>query len=392
MKLSSLRPRRDRGPAGVSGPAMLDRRTRTLVKRLRPGDIAVVDHVDIDRASAVALADAGVAAVLNLAPSISGRYPNLGPQILLDADLVLLDEVDAEIFTAISDGDVVRIDGDTVYVENEAVATGVRQDRDSVAASLEASRDGMASQLEAFGANAVEHLRRDQRLLLDGDGIPAPKTAMEGRQVMVVLRAFDYVHDLRRLKTFIKENSPVLVGVDAGADALLAAGHRPHLVVTSGEDISDRALRCGAEVVAHTSAGRPRAIDRLERLGIAHEPFVTSGTSEDAALLLAHAGGAQLIVTVGSHASFVEFLDKGRSGMASSFLTRAAVGSRLVDAKAVAELYQHRYRGWLVLFLLLVAVTAVLAAIATTPVGQDWSTDARRWVEDAWVRAREQVS
>src|SRR5680860_251167 len=200
MKLSSRRRPRARTPAGVSGPAMLDRRTRTIVKRLRPGDIAVIDHVDIDRASAVALVEAGVAAVINLAPSISGRYPNLGPQILLDANIVLLDGVAAEIFTVISDGDVVRIDGDTVYVEDEAVVSGVRQSDESVAAALKDSRDGIASQLEAFSANAVEHLRRDQELLLDGEGVPATETTLDGRQVVVVLRAFDYERDLQRLK------------------------------------------------------------------------------------------------------------------------------------------------------------------------------------------------
>ncbi|MBA3990192.1 MAG: hypothetical protein H0X54_04035 [Propionibacteriales bacterium] len=392
MKLSSLRRPRARNHTGVSGPAMLDRRTRSIVKRLRPGDIAVIDHVDIDRAAAVALVESRVCAVVNLAPSISGRYPNLGPQILLDADIVLLDDVDAEIFTLISDGDVVRVDGDTVYVDDEAAVSGVRQDHDSVAAALAGSRDGIASQLEAFSANTVEHLRRDQRLLLDGVGVPATETKLDGRQVVVVLRAFDHERDLHRLKTYIKENSPVLVGVDAGADALIAAGHRPHLVVTSGEDISDKALRCGAEVVAHTTPSKSGAIDRLERLGVTHEAFATNGTSEDAALLLAHVGGAELIVTVGSHSSLVEFLDKGRSGMASSFLTRSTVGSKLVDAKAVAPLYQHRYRGWLVLFLMLMAAAAVLTAIATTPVGQDWYDDVSTWAGGAWDWAREQAA
>ncbi len=207
-----------------------------------------------------------------------------------------------------------------------------------------------------------------------------------------MLRAFDHERDLRGLRRYIKENHPVLIGVDAGADSLIAAGHRPDLVVTTGEDISDQALRCGAEVVAHTTASNRSALGRLDRLGLTHETFATSGTSEDAAILLAHAGGAELIVMVGSHASFVEFLDKGRSGMASSFLTRATVGSKLVDAKAVTHLYSHRYRAWLVVLLLLVAIAAVLAAVATTPVGQDWLDEALSWARDSWSWGREQVT
>lgn len=393
MKLPSLRRPRSSERAGVTGPARLDRRTRLLIKRLRPGDIAVIDHVDIDRAAAVGLVDAQVAAVVNLAPSISGRYPNLGPDVLVEAGIPLIDNVGAEVFSAINDGDRIRVDGDTVYAGDVAVATGTRQDRESVALAMEQSRDGMASQLEAFSANAVEHLRRDQRLLLDGAGLPGTRTSFEGRQVVVVLRAFDYASDLRGLKTFIKENAPVLVGVDAGADVLLAAGYRLDLVVTSGDDISERALRCGAEVIAHTtSTSRSTGLERLDQLAVPHDTLVASGTSEDAAILLAHGNNAALIVVVGSHATLVEFLDKGRSGMASSFLTRAAVGSSLVDAKAVAHLYHHRFRGWLVFVLLIVAIAAVLAAIATTPVGQDWLDQVTRWVRAGYDRLRELTS
>ena len=382
MKLS-LRKARSSSLPGVSGPARLDRRTRNIVKRLRPGDVAVIDHVDMDRHAALALVDAGVVAVVNIAPSISGRYPNLGPQLLVDAGVVLVDDVGPELFSAVSDGDVVTIDGDTIYVGSQVVGSGVRQDAASVAGAMEASKDGMASQLEAFSANAIEHLRRERGLLLDGEGVPAISTPVERRQVLVVLREFDYVSDLRSLKTFIRENSPVLIGVDGGADALIEAGYRPDVVVTDADEISDKALRCGAEVVAHAGAdGRVRGGDRLERLGIRHTTFQTGGTSEDAAILLAHAYQASLIVMAGSYSSLVEFLDKGRSAMASSFLTRATVGSSLVDAKAVARLYEHRVRSWVVLLVLLVGILAVAAAIATTPVGQDWWDHLRSWYDD----------
>jgi len=390
MKLTSLRRPRT-STVGVTGPARLDRRTRLLAKRLRPGDIALIDHVDIDRSAAIALVEAQVAAVVNIAPSISGRYPNLGPDVLVNAGIPLLDDVGAGVFSAVNDGDLIRVDGDTVYVGDEPAAVGVRQDKASVAASMAASRVGMASQLEAFSANAVEHLRREQRLLLDGEGLPTTKTSFEGRQVVVVLRTFDYKSDLRGLKTFIRENHPVLVGVDAGADALHEAGYRPDLVVTSGDDISETALRRRSEVIGHTTNdGRSAGLERLERLAVTHQKLVASGTAEDAAILLAHANKADLIVMVGSHATLVEFLDKGRSGMASSFLTRSTVGSQLVDAKAVAKLYHHRIRGWLVFSLVLLGVAAVVAAVGTTPVGQEWWSQLKSWFDEAvtWIRSR----
>jgi uncharacterized membrane-anchored protein len=251
----------------------------------------------------------------------------------------------------------------------------------------------MASQLEAFSANAIEHLRREQGLLLDGEGVPPVATAFDGKQVLVVSRAYDYRSDLAGLKTYIRENSPVLIGVDAGADALLEAGYRPTLIVTDLDNISDAALRSGAEIVTHASSdGRVRGIDRVERLGLTHATFVTAGTTEDAAILLAHTHQAELVVMAGSHASLVEFLDRGRSGMASSFLTRAAVGATVVDAKAVVRLYRNRVRGWLVLVLVLLGLAAVMAAIATTPVGQDWWGDIQGWYDDAYAWIKGKVS
>ena len=392
MRLS-LRRSRSRELSGISGTARVDRRTRTLVKRAQPGDIAIIDHVDIDRGAASALVEARVAAVINLAPSISGRYPNLGPEVLIEAGVALIDGVQAKVFSAVNEGDEIRVEGDTIYRGDVAIGSGRRHDAESVAAALEASRDGMASQLEAFSANAIEHLRREQDMLLDGEGVPPLDTAVEGRQVLIVVRGFDYRSDLRALKTYIKENSPVLIGVDGGADALIEAGYRPDLVVTDGDEISDLALRCGAEVVAVATAdGRVRGSDRVDRLGVSYATIATGGTVEDAAMLVAHAHHAELIVVAGSHSTLVEFLDQGRSGMATSFLTRATVGSRLVHAKAVAPLYHNRIRGWMVLLLLVLALAAVAAAIGTTPVGQDWWEDIKRWSVDVVGWGRERMS
>lgn len=391
MRLASLRRTRSEALPGITGTARLDRRTRAAAKRARPGDIVIIDHVDIDRGAAVALAEAGVAAVVNLAPSISGRYPNLGPEALLAAGVALIDNADSDAFSAVNEGDEVRVDGDNLYKGDLLISSGVRQTPESVAAALEASRDGMATQLEAFSANAVEHLRREQQLLLEGEGVPATRTAFQGRPVLVVVNAFECRRDLASLKAYIRENEPVLVGVDSGADALIDAGHRPDLILGDLDEVSERALRCGAELVAKaTPDGRALGLDRAERLGLTHESIPTGGTAEDAAILLAHTRGASLIVVAGSHSSLPEFLDKGRSGMASAFLTRAAVGAKVVDAKAVAELYRNRVSGWLVFLLVLVAVAAVALSIAATPVGQTWASDLREWFDDAvaWIQGQ----
>jgi len=393
MKLSVLRRARVSGLPGITGVARVDRRTHGLARRARPGDIAIIDHLDIDRGAAEALVASGVAVVVNLAPSISGRYPNQGPGVLVDAGIVLIDQVDSDAFTQVGDGDLVRVDGDGLYVGERLVASGVLQTRESIEESLEASKGGMADQLEAFSVNAVEHLRREQALLLDGEGVPDVETSFEGRPVLVVSKAFDYRAEIAGLRTYIRENSPILVGVDAGADALLEAGYRPTLVVTGLTDISDSALRCGAEIVAHAGTdGRVSGVDRIERLGVTHVTFATAGTAEDAAILLAHVHHAALIVVAGSHTSLVEFLDRGRSGMASSFLTRAAVGPSVVDAKAVARLYRNRVSGWLVLALVVLGLAAVVAALATTPIGQEWWDDLRAWADGAYVWVKERIS
>lgn len=391
MKLSTLRRSRAKALPGVTAVARVDRRTRGLAKRLTPGEIAIVDHIDMDRGSAVALVEAGVVAVVNAAPSISGRYPNLGPRHLVDAGVLLLDDVGSQVLSAVHDGVIVRIDGETLYLGDQIVATGARQDRRTVAAAMDAAKNGIASQLEALSANAVEQLRQERDLLLDGVGVPRLTTPLKGRQALVVVKEFDYRRDLHSLKAYIRENSPVLIGVDTGADALIEAGYRPDVIVCDGDDISEAALRCGAEVVLKAGRdGRVQQGERIERLGLRSTTFQTSSPGEDAAMLLAHVNGASLIVTAGMPAGLEEFIDKGRSSMASSFLTRATLGSQVADAKAVSQLYSNRIRGWLVFLLVLIALAAVVAAVATTPVGQDWWDQLSGWLDDGygWVKGQ----
>ncbi|UYM05194.1 putative cytokinetic ring protein SteA [Solicola gregarius] len=372
MKLSLRRNRTDALP-GVTGPVRLDRRTKNLTKRLRPGDIAVIDHADLDKVSAEALIDAKVSAVVNVAQSCTGSYPNLGPGIIADAGVPLVDNVGDEVFTALSEGDTARVDEGIVYRDSEPVGKGIVLDRARVDELMESAKEGLSTQLEAFTANTMEFLKRERELLLDGVGVPEVRTSFARRHALVVVRGYDYRQDLAILKSYIREYHPVLVGVDGGADALVEAGYTPDMIVGDMDSVSDETLKCGAELVVHAYRdGRAPGFARLEKLGLEGTPFPATGTSEDVAMLLADAKSAELIVAVGTHATLVEFLDKGRSGMASTFLTRLRLGPKLIDAKGVSRLHHTRIRMWQLLLLLAAGLLAIAVSIAATPAGQEW--------------------
>ena len=383
MRLAVLRRGRtaDRLP-GTVGVARLDRRTKNLTKRIRPGEIAVIDHVDIDRVSADALVTCKVAAVVNAAPSTSGRYPNLGPEILLAAGIPLLDGVGDTVFGALKEGDSVRLDGDTLYDDRERVlAVGTPQDAETIGAAMAEARAGLATQLEAFAANTMEYLLKERDLLLDGVGVPEIRTRIEGRHCLIVVRGYDYREDLRALRPYIREYRPILIGVDGGADALCENGYQPDLIVGDMDSVSDETLRCGAEVVVHAYAdGHAPGLQRVQDLGVHAVVFPAAGTSEDVARLLADEAGAQLIVAVGTHATLVEFLDKGRQGMASTFLTRLRVGGKLVDAKGVSRLYRQRISTWSLVWLVLATLVAMAAAVYVSAAGQAYGD----LLTDAW--------
>jgi uncharacterized membrane-anchored protein len=375
MRIATLRRPRQPELPGIVGVARVDSRTKNLTKRLHPGDVAVIDHVDLDRIAAETLVERGVAAVVNAANSISGRYPNLGPEILIANGIPLLDAVGPGVLSDIHEGDLIRIDAETVYRGEEPIAKGARQTDESVQAAMAEARAGLAVQLEAFAANTMEFLRRERDLLLDGIGVPDITTDLDGKQVLVVVRGYDYRADLVVLRPYIREYRPVLIGVDGGADALLEAGHVPAMIVGDMDSVSDAALSCGAEIVVHAYRdGRAPGLERVERLGLPSVLFPAAGTSEDVALLLADDKGASLIVAVGTHATLVEFLDKGRAGMASTFLTRLRVGGKLVDAKGVSRLYRSRISTSSLFLLVLAAVLTLGVVVALSPVGQVYLT------------------
>jgi uncharacterized membrane-anchored protein len=372
IRMRPLLRRRTSQPHGfeVGGPARVDARTKNLTKRLQHGDVAVIDHLDIDTVAAEALVARRPAAVVNASASTSGRYPNLGPDILLRAGVPLVDGVGRDIMVAVQDGDPVRVDGAHVYVGDDLVATGVRQTEETVAAAMAEARAGLAVQLEAFAANTMEYLRRERELLLDGVGVPDIVTELEGRHVLVVVRGYHYKDDLQTLRHYVREYRPVIIGVDGGADAVLEVGLTPSLIVGDMDSVSDKALSCGAEIVVHAYRdGRAPGLVRVRQLGIEPVVFPATGTSEDVAMLLADDKGAELIVAVGTHATLVEFLDKGRSGMASTFLTRLRVGGKLVDAKGVSRLYRSRISNTQLSGLLAGGLLALVAALSATPSG-----------------------
>ncbi|WP_067440102.1 putative cytokinetic ring protein SteA [Nocardioides jensenii] len=396
MKMPTRQPR-EAAPPGIVGTARVDRRTRTLISRLEPGDIAVLDHLDMDRATAQRLVDAEVAAVVNASPFISGRYPNQGPKVLVDAGIALIDSVGPDTLGAVKDGRSLRVHEGSLFTGDESVATGRVLDADRLASELDQARSGMSSQLESFTHNSSEFLRREQELLLHGKGAPRLGTRMSGRPVVVVVPGPDHEAELKGLNRYLREQRPVLVGVDAGADALLAVGLKPDVVVMSapssadaeGTHISPKALRGAEDVVVLVDRGAGRTpMESLERLGVRPLRFETGATAEDAGLMLAALSDASLIVAVGAHASLDDFLDRQRGGLASTFLTRLRVGATLVDARAVPALYAGRVRTWHLWLVLLIGLVAVAAALAVTPVGQQWIDDLHPHLTDLYDRVK----
>jgi uncharacterized membrane-anchored protein len=369
MRLPTLRRRAP--TTEIGGVVRIDRRTKNLTKRLQPGEIAVINHSDLDRVSAEALVATQVSAVVNAVPSTSGRYPNLGPGILLDAGIPLIDDVGEQVFTTLDEGDRLTLDGGRLLdLSGAIVAEGTLITLELLEDKMEAARAGLSDQIEAFADNTMEYLRLEKELLLEGVGVPDVETKIDGRHVLIVVRGYDYRSDLDALRSYISEYKPLLMGVDGGADALIEAGYKPDMIIGDMDSVSDATLKCGAELIVHAYRdGRAPGLERVEKLGLKGVVFPALGTSEDAAMLLADSKGARLLVAVGTHASLVEFLDKGREGMASTFLTRLRVGPKLVDAKGVSRIYRSQIKGWHLLLLVLSGLLALSLAMTFTDLG-----------------------
>lgn len=352
------------------GTAKLDKRTKDLVKRLGPSDIAIIDHVDMDRVSAETLLSSGVEVVVNASASISGAYPNVGPLLLTRGGVQILDNVGQVAFERLREGDHIVIEGDRLYRDGELITAGTRLSVDSVEAALELASDQIGERLDEFARNTIEYLNKERDLLSSSMWVPEVKTDLHGRHALVVVRGYDFREDVDTLKPYIREVRPVLIGVDGGADALIEAGFKPDIIVGDMDSVTDGALTSGAELIVHAYAdGRAPGLERLNDLGVGESAFVwpLSATSEDLALLLPWEKGADLIVAVGTHVNLVEYLDKGRKGMASTFLVRQKVGPKLVDAKGVSKLYRSSASTAEMLPIVGAAILVIVALFVASP-------------------------
>jgi uncharacterized membrane-anchored protein len=366
----------------LGGSVRLGRKTKLMVRHLLAGEIAVIDHLDIDRVSAEELIAAGAVAVLNCKSSTSGTYPNLGPQLLVEAGILLVDLHDDSLFHSLSDGDPVTVrvrpgeaSGEVLY-KGRPLASGEVLDLARVRTETEARRLEVGNALERFAHNTIEHMREERELLSGRIDLPRFRTDFRDRSALVVVRGVDHQRDLKALRSFIRDTKPVLVAVDGGADALLEAGLTPHMIVGDMDSAGEAAL-LGAhqgktELVVHSYPdGRAPGRKRLEDLGVPFKLVPAPGTSQDVAMLLAAEKGARLIVTVGSQFNLVEFLDRNREGMSSTFLTRLRIGEILIDAKGVSRLYRPM-PGLAPLIVVIVAgLIALIAVVSLTPALRD---------------------
>ncbi|TML09606.1 MAG: hypothetical protein E6F94_10535 [Actinobacteria bacterium] len=351
-----------------TGAAKLDRRTKNLVRRLGPGDVAVIDHTDLDRVSAEELLESGVRVVVNVASSQSGRFPNPGPLLLVRGGVRLIDAPGAPIFDEVSEGEFVTVRGASVFRNGDCVAAGRTLSADDLAGAIAEQRGRVTEALESFADNTLRYLREEGRLLSEGIDFPPLQTRFRDRHALVVARGPGHKRDLRIVRPYIRDFKPVLVGVDGGADALLEAGYKPDVIVGDMDSVSDRALKTRAEKVVHAyTDGDAPGQERVESLGLEHHVVRAPGISEDVALLLAYEKGAELIVAVGTHFNLIEFLERNRAGMSSTFVTRLKVGEILIDAKGVSRLVSRRVGLMPLITFALTGLAAIVVAIVASP-------------------------
>jgi uncharacterized membrane-anchored protein len=349
-----------------TGTARLGKRTKELVRRLGPDDIAIIDHTDLDRVSAEELVESGVRVVVNVAPSQSGRYPNPGPLQLVRGGVRLIDVQGVELFEELSDGEKLTVRGGSLFRNGTCLANGRALEERELAIALAEQQGRVTEALQDFADNTMRYLREEGRLLTQGIDFPQLETSFRDRHALVVARGPGHKRDLRIVRPYVREFRPVLVAVDGGAEALREEGWKPDVIVGDMDSVTDETLRCGAEILVHAyQAGHAPGEARLERLGVPFQTVAAPGISEDVAMLLAHERGAELIVAVGTHFNLVEFLERSRAGMSSTFVTRLKVGEILIDAKGVSRLVSRQIGLWPLVLFGLAAVAALVVVLAS---------------------------
>ncbi len=354
----------------ITGKAKIDYKTKNLVRRLQPGDIAVICHRDLDRVAAADLVSCKVKAVINSQKSVSGKYPNLGPDLLLEANLALIDDVGEEIMKLKENSLITITEKGEIFQGDVLIAKGRVITRDILRREMEKARQNLERALDKFIDNTVDYVRREKYFILGDIEYPPTKVKFQGKHVLIVIRGNNCREDLAAIKSYIDDIKPVLVGVDGGADILWEFGYQPDLVIGDMDSVSDEVLKMAKEIVVHAYPnGKAPGLERIKKLGLEAQVFRSPGTSEDIAMLLSYEKGAELIVAVGSHSNMIDFLEKGREGMASNFLVRMKMGSILVDAKGASKLYSQKLNPFYILGLLAAALVPLIAiTLASTPV------------------------
>jgi uncharacterized membrane-anchored protein len=357
----------------INGKAKADHKTKNLVKRLNPGDIAVINHEDLDEVGAQSLVSARVKAVVNAASSITGKYPNPGPQILCKAGIPVIDHAGPGVMDIKEDSPITITPEGEIYCDNRMVARGHLLTTEEVKEKMESARNNVEKSLDKFIDNTLEYAKKEKYLIMGGIEIPQIQTNLKGKHVLIVVRGNDYKEDLTAIKTYIDEVRPVLVGVDGGADAIMEFGYKPDMIIGDMDSVSDEALKTCREIVVHAYPnGKAPGLERIKNLNLESKIFKAPGTSEDIAMLLAYEKGADLIVAVGTHSNMIDFLEKGRKGMASTFLVRLKVGSILVDARGASKLYNQKIKPFYIMGLMVAALSPFIVISLTSPLMRDF--------------------
>lgn len=348
----------------LRGIVKKDKKTKNLISRLKPGDIAIIDHKDLDEIASLSLIESKVRCVLNLNSSISGKYPNRGPSILVESGIILLESNNKEIFYKIEEGDFLELDNNQIIYNGTVIGEFEEIDINKIEEKLKLGYINLENELDKFIENTLEYAKKEKELVLEKGNIPNIKTEMANKHALVVVRGKDYKKDLMAIQNYIKEVKPVLIGVDGGGDALLEFGYIPDILIGDMDSVSDKCLKLAKEIIVHAyKDGNAPGLDRIKSLGLSSHIYPSAGTSEDIAFLLAYSNNVNLIVAVGTHSNMIDFLEKGRNGMASTFLVRLKVGSKLVDAKGVNMLYRSSLK---IKYVIGLAIAALIPIIVLT--------------------------
>ncbi|WP_062291920.1 putative cytokinetic ring protein SteA [Demequina phytophila] len=363
----------------ISGPARVDSSPLALARRLQPGDVAIVDALDLDKRAAAALAARRPAAVVNAQACISGRLPTTGALVLLEAGIPVVESAGQDVL-AFRDGAQVTVEGDSVASAGRIADAGSRLTLEDVEQRIRVADQDLHVHVASFTATALDLLHRDADLFLDGIGLPELRLPVDGRPVVVVTSRFAGGDEV--LARFARERRPVVIGVGDGADAARAAGLNPRIVLGDIDSVGEDVLRRASQVIVHDPAGRDAGLARAQAIGLSHDDCDASLASEDVALLAAHAAGASVVIVAGGRDGLLDYVEDRSTAGAGALLSRLVASGAVVDAAVLPALYRHRYSAWTAWGALGLAAAALLLAAWGTPEGHDALAGAWTWLAE----------